>query len=164
MVDDRIQSFAANAYLLLPIFLAAIAGLCILIATLRKTLDGVTAASLAALGVAVVVAHAAMTVRQSAPPPPPYSPPPWAAAPDEVAKVKALVQQRESEIEMLHETIAKLKEELAARRAHGPVEVPAEAVKPVGEAPKPAAEAPKPAPEAPKPPPEEPKKASSDPQ
>jgi hypothetical protein len=61
---DLCVKYAQLAYLWLPLFLAAIAGLCIFIATIRKTLTGGIAAALTSLAGIVVVGAALVAAHQ----------------------------------------------------------------------------------------------------
>src|SRR5438552_17730574 len=59
-VHPSVQWFAANAYVLLPLFLGLVAGLCLLVTTIRGTLTAGTAAGLGGLGGVVVLGTIAM--------------------------------------------------------------------------------------------------------
>jgi len=72
-IPQGIKFFAHIAYFLLPLFLALVAGICLLIATLRKTITSGMAASFSALGGVVVVGSmfvAARTHGRAEMPPP----------------------------------------------------------------------------------------------
>ncbi len=105
-LSEGVQRFAALSYLFLPLFLAAVAGICMLWATIRGTLTSGMAASFAGLGgvivvgVAIVAAAEHKSRRRAAPVPVPAAaaapaPAPAGPAAQETASKKEIEAQLE---------------------------------------------------------------------